>query len=330
MRSLIILVLFTSLFSVISAQSLSGPVESFVFDAPTQSLRAVNGFPGSATFGPVLLSGVEYGSVAPHKDYAIAFKDGHCLFVSGLDSGRVSTTPLPGVFGLPDGTVWSGDSSVAILYSRSGNWIQVLAGMPKAPSANPYRSLAVLGGALSAVAADADGKQIAIAMHSSTDGVAGGVYLTTSNQEFMPLVEMSNPIALSFSENSASLYALDGTALKLASVTISDWNSQVVPLAGLRNPFAILAGHDSANQPVVFVASLSDRLVGVYNPASQKIQTILHLGFQPTGLQDFGKSSFLIGSRLKAGDPLWLFSTAPRPAVYFVPAAALAVAKGVE
>ena len=152
--------------------------------------------------------------------------------------------------------------------------------------------------------------------------------LFRSNQEFIPLVEMENPIALSFSENGTNLYALDGAALKLTAITISDFASQVLSLTGLRDPIAILAGHDTANQPVVFVASGTDRLACVYNLASQKIETTIRLGFQPTGLQDLGPNSFVIGSRSKLGDPLWLFSTAPRPAVYFVPAAA--ASKGVE
>jgi hypothetical protein len=325
MRSLIILFLFASLSMRVSAQSLSGHVEGFLFDAPTQTFRAVNGFPGSAAFGTAILSDVDYGSVAPYKNYAVAFNDGRCLFVSGLGSARVSTTPLASVYGQPEGAVWSGDGSVAILYSRSGNWIQSVAGMPKAPHANPDRNLSALGGSLSAVAVDTDGKQIAIAMH----GAKGGVYLTTSNQEFIPLAEMANPIALSFSENGADLYALDGAARKLAAITVSDWKSQVLSLAGLREPFAILAGHDTANRPAVFVASLTDRLVGIYSPASQKIETTIRLSFQPTGLQNFGRNSFVIGSRGKARDPLWLFSTAPRPAVYFVPAASNA-SKGAE
>ena len=325
MRSQIILFLFTSLSSAASAQSLSGPVEGFIFDAPTESLRAVNGIAGSATFGPALVSGVEYSSVAPNKNYAIAFEDGHCLFVSGLGSRHVSTAPLAGVFGQPDGAVWSSDGAVAILYSLSGNWIQTVAGIPKAPRANTYRNLSVLGGSLSAVAADMDGQQIAIAVH----GPKGGVYLNKVNQEFIPLVEMENPVSLTFSENGANLYALDGAALKLTAITISDFASQVLPLTGLRDLIAILAGHDTANQPVVYVASGTDRLAGVYNLASQKIETTIHLDFQPTGLQDLGPNSFVIGSRFKLEDPLWLFSTAPRPAVYFVPAAT-AASKGVE
>jgi hypothetical protein len=330
MRSLINLSLFASLVAasltnVASAQSLSGPVESFIFDAPTASLRAVSGFPGSATFGPALLSDVEFGSVAPYKNYAIAFKDGHCLFVSGLGSGHVSTTPLPGVIGHPEGAVWSSDGSLAILYSTSGNWMQTLAGLPGSPHANAYLNLSVLSGSLTAVASDSDGKQIAIAMQ----GPKGGVYLNTSKQEFMPLAKISNPIALSFSENGSNLYVLDRTALELAVITISNWDSQILPLTGLSDPFAILAGYDSANQPVLFVASGTDRLVGVYNLASQQMEATMHLAFQPTGLQHFGPNSLAIGLRSKARSPLWLFTTAPKPAVYFVPAAH-AAAQGVE
>jgi hypothetical protein len=318
MRILIALFLFTSLPCVAPAQSLSGPVEGFIYDAPTRSLRAVDGFPGSATFGPAILSDLDFGSVAPYKNYAIAFQSGHALFVSGLGSAHVSTSPIPDIFGPPEGAVWSSDGSVAVLYSRSGNWIQKLAGLPKMPRANPNLNLSALDGSLSAVAVDTNGKQIAIGMR----GAKGQVYLDGSNQNFIPLVKIKNPISLSFSEDGSDLYALDGAALKLSAVTISDWSSQLLPLTELRDPFAILAGHDAANRPVVFVAGGKDRLVGVYNPASREMEAAVRLGFPPTVLQDLGRNSFVIGSRMKSEDPLWLFTTAPRPAAYFVPAAA--------
>jgi hypothetical protein len=318
MRSLIALFLFACLSSgAASAQSLSGPVEGFLFDDPTQSLRAVDGFPGSATFGPALLSQVTFGSVAPYKSYAIAFKSGHSLLISGLGSGHLSTDTLTGVVGEPEGVVWSADSSVAVLYSSSGNWIQTVSGLPKTPHVNSHLSLSSLGGTLAHIATDADGKKIAIAMRGSS----GGVFLNTASQKFVPLLEMDNPMALSFSEDGSDLYALDGTALKLSAITISNSSSRVLPLPGLKDPFAIRAGHDTSNRPVVIVVSLKDRLVGVYNPVNEKFQTTIHLGFKPTGLQDLGRNSFVIGSRAKPGDPLWLFSTAPKSAVYFVPAA---------
>jgi hypothetical protein len=322
MRSLILLLfLFVSLsICVAPAQSLSGPIEAFTFDAPTQSLRAVNGFPGSATFGPALLSGLDYGSVAPDKNYAIAFKNGHCLFVSGLDSSQLATAMIPGVFGRPDGAVWSSDGSIAILYSRSGNWIQTLADLPKAPHADPHLNLSVLGGSLSAIATDKQGKQFAIA----TSGPTGGVYLTTPSQHFIPLAKMANPIALSFSDDGASLYALDSGSLKLSVIKLRDWSSRAFSLSELHDPFAIHVGHDAANQPLVYVASRKDRLLGVYNAASEKTLHTIALRFQPTGIDAFGRNSFVVGSRVKSGDPLWLFTTAPRPEVYFVPAATTA------
>ncbi len=320
MRSLIVLFLFVSLsICVAPAQSLSGPIEGFTFDAPTHSLRAVNGFPGSATFGPALMSGLDFGSVAPHKNYAIAFKSPHCLLVSDLD-GRLVTAVIPGVFGRPEGAVWSSDGSVAIVYSHSGSWIQTLIDLPKAPHANPHMNLSVVGGTLSAIAADPRGKHFAIAV----SGQKGGIYLTTPSQGFIPLSEMAHPIALSFSEDGASLYALDGGALKLSAIKLSDWSSRAFPLAGLHDPFAIQVGHDAENQPLVYVASRKDRLLGVYSPASEKILHSIHLSFQPTGIEDFGRNSFVVASRLKPGDPLWLFATVPHPAVYFVPAAATA------
>ncbi len=113
--------------------SLSGPVEAFTFDAPTRSLRAVIGFPGTASFGPVLLDNVDFASVAPQQNYGIVVESGKYLFVSGLGSKTVLTAVLGGVTNYPDGIVWSGNGSLAILYSRAGSWFETIAGFPNAP-----------------------------------------------------------------------------------------------------------------------------------------------------------------------------------------------------
>ncbi len=305
---------------VVPAQSLSDPIEGFTFDAPTQSVRALNGFPGSATFGRAILSDVAYGSVAPRRDFAIAFRDGNFLVISGLGSGPGSTSVVPGAFGQPEGALWSKDSSRVVLYSTSRNWIQILTGLPAAPHFDAHEDLSALGGTVSAVASDASAKQIAIAIR----GTSGGVYLSTPTQSMVPLAKMTNPVALAFSEDGASLYALDGSALKLEAITLSNWSSRTFSLQALRDPFAIGVGHDAANLPLIYVASKTDRVLGVYSPASQKMISTIPLRFQPTGLQDFGQSSFVIASRVRPSDPLWLFTTTPRPAVYFVPAAPMA------
>src|SRR5215472_541278 len=182
--------------SPVFAQSLSAPVAGFIFDSPTQSLRAVNGFPGSATLGPPLLNDVEFGSPAPHQKYALAFRSGHAL-VANLGGTAATTVAISGVFGRPEDARWSEDGTHVTIFSRSAGWIQTISGMPHTPHANSHVILSALEGSLTTIAVDKPGKQIAIAM----SGTSGGVYLNTQTQHFVPLAKMANPIALSFSDD---------------------------------------------------------------------------------------------------------------------------------
>src|SRR5271166_260175 len=109
---------------------LSGPVEGFVFDAPTGGFRAVLGFPGSATLGPALFHAFNYGSVAPQKNYGIALDKGRATLVTGLGLGTASAHAITGAQVGAEGVAWSGDGSLAIIYSRTQGWIQYLTGFP--------------------------------------------------------------------------------------------------------------------------------------------------------------------------------------------------------
>src|ERR1700688_1490938 len=316
--------------------SLSGPVQGYTFDLPSQSIRAVIGLPGSASFGPALASGFDMGWVAPHQNYAIGFRPGNkrrrelavrrgpagdaaintCFLVTGLDSSSVSTR-ITGLSGQPDGIAWSADGSVAVLYSRTGAWLQVLNGLPGDPQVGSLVDLSRLGGSLSAVATDQQGKSIALAIH----GQSGGVFLSTDAQTFVSALPMANPVALTFSGDGASLYILDGGALQLDVLAVNSYTSQTIPLNGLQNPIAIASGRDAQGRPIVYVAGASDQIFQAYDPATQQVLVNLPLYFQPTGIAAFGPNSFVIYSPSKPGDPLWLFASVPQPAVYFVPAA---------
>jgi hypothetical protein len=276
----------------------------------------VIGLPGSSSFGQALVSGFDTGSVAPHKNYAIGFQQGNCVLVTGLDSSPVST-PISDVAGQPDAITWSGDGSVAVLYSRSGHWLQVLSGLPDAPQVGALVDLSPLGGSLSSVATDQQGKRIAVAIQ----GDSGGVFLLSDSQSFVPAFPMANPAALTFSADGASLYILDGGAIQLTVLALNDFSSQTFSLDGLQNPSAIASGRDAQGRPLVYVAGATDQIFRVYDPATQQILVELSLEFQPTSLAAFGLNSFVIASRSQPTDPLWLFASAPQPAVYFVPAA---------
>jgi hypothetical protein len=295
--------------------SLSGPVEAYTFDPPTRSLRAVIGFAGAATFGPALRDNLDFASIAPRQTYGLVFQGGQCLLITGLGSAKILTRALANVGARPEGIVWSGDGSRAVLYSRAGNWLQTVSGFPAAPAASPRVAGSSLGGSLASVAADPQGKLVAAGLGGDT----GAVYLSSDGQTFNKLVPVAQPISLSFSTDSITLYVLDGSASQVIAVTVASGGLQTIPLNGLASPMAIQAV-DSGNHEQLYIAAAGDRLMRVLDVASQQVVTDLPLGFQPTCLDQFGGNSFVVAARSQAAHPLWLFASTPSPVAYFVPA----------
>jgi WD40 repeat protein len=295
--------------------SLSGPVEAITFDAPTRSLRAVIGFPGAASFGPALMDSLDLASVAPRQNYGIVFEGGKCLFVSGLDLKKISRVVIAGVTAYPDGIVWSADGSLAILHSRAGRWFQTIAGFPSSPVAGAAVDVSSLGGEFTAVAVDVSGKQVVVAV----SGDDGGVYQSADGQ-FTRLASMANPVSLSFSTNGQTLYALDAAAGQVTAASLGGHGFQTLSLPGITNPIAVQSLEDSQNRQLLYVAGGSDRMLRILDVASQQIVSDVPLSFQPTSLDPFGSSSFVLASRSQSANPLWLFARTPQPGAYFVPA----------
>jgi len=318
MRPAFLLVLGLSGASCLPAQqtTLSGPVEAITFDAPTRSLRAVIGFPGAASFGPALMDNLDFASVAPRQNYGLAFESGRCLFVSGLDLKEISRAAITGVTAYPDGIVWSANGSLAVLYSRSGRWFQTITGFPGSPIAGAAVDVSSLGGEFSAIAVDASGKQIAVAV----TGDSGAVYQQTASGQFTPLVSMVKPESLSFSSDGQTLYALDAASLQVMAASLGGHGFQILALPGITNPIAIQALEDSEHRQLLYVAGGSDRLLRILDVAGRQIVTDVPLNFQPTSLEPFGSSSFVLASRSQSANPLWLFVPTPQPGAYFVPA----------
>jgi hypothetical protein len=293
-------------------------VEALTFDAPTRSVRAVIGFPGAASFGPALLDSLDFASVAPHQNYGLVFESGKCRFVSGLGSTTISTVAIVGVAANPDGIVWSGNGSLAVLYSRAGSWFQTIAGFPGAPVAGASVDVTSLGGAFTAVAVDLPGKQIVVAV----SGVNGAVYQAAGGQ-FTRLVSMAKPVSLSFSSDNQTLYALDAAALQVTAVTIGSHGLQTLALPGIANPVAIQSFEDSQSRQLLYIAGGTDRLLRILDVASQQIVNDVPLNFQPTHLDPFGSGSFVLAYRSQSAKPLWLFTSTPQAGAYFVPAVQL-------
>ena len=317
MRSAFFFAFTLTLASRLPAQqtSLSGPVVGITFDAPTRSLRAVNGTPSSALFGPALLDSLDFASVAPRQNYGIVFENGKCLFVSGLGAKTIASVPIAGITQHPDGIVWSGNGSVAILYSRAASWFQTIAGFPNAPVAGTLVDVSSLGGPFAAVVADTTGQRIVVGV----SGDNGAVYQTTGGQ-FTHLASMAKPISLSFSSDGQTLYALDAATAQVTAVSLGNQGFQTLALPGIADPIAIQSVEDSQNRQLLYVAGGSDRMVRILDVASQQIVEDVALNFQPTGLDPFGNGSFVLAFRSQSANPLWLFAATPQPGAYFVPA----------
>ena len=224
----------------------SGPSEGFAFDAPTKSFRAISGRLGAASLGPVLLSQFDFGAVAPRQDYAIAYQAGQCLLVSGLSADQPATAMISDSCAPPEGVTWSGDGTVAILYSRTQNWLQLVTGLPGQAVVNAPVSVSTLGGSLAAVATDIQGARVFVAI----TGVAAGVYQVQSDQSLVPVLPLANPISLAISDDQQTLYALDGVGNQLYELKFADYSSQSWPLSALQDPVAVRPALDATQQPI--------------------------------------------------------------------------------
>jgi len=319
MRGIVLCGFLSLRFLAAQQSTLTGPVEGFTFDLPTGSFRAVIGLPGAASMGPPLLSGFEFGSVAPGKDHGIAFHDGHAILVSQFGSGQVLTSELSDTARQPEGVLWSADGSQALLYSLSGGRIQRVVALPDAVRFESAIDLSSLGGTVAAVSADPSATQIAVAIQ----GDNSGVYVIDSNRDFVSVRPAGKPIALAFSEDGRKLYILDGDAHQISEISLGGSNSRDWSIDELQDPIAIQVAHDAANRLVLYVAARADRMIRAYDVSSLRVLANTPLDFEPTAIQAFGQHSFLLSPRLNDGDPLWCLTSVPQSMVYFVPATPL-------
>ena len=318
-RVLLFLAALPSIHSLLAQPSgVSGPVEGFTFDAPTRSIRAIIGSLGSASLGSAALEQLDFASIAPRQNYGVVFRHGQFLLVSQLGAAQVSTATLQEPSFAPDGVVWSADGSVAVLYSQAGSWIQTFTGFPGSVNAESPISISPLGGSLSAIATDLHGQNIAI-------GIAGGhagVFGITGGQGFVPLLDISNPVALAFSADGGILYALDGASNQVSELNLASSALQTWPL-GTQDAVAIIAARNASNLNVLYVAGRGDHLLLAFDPSTQQQIASVPLSFAPTAIQPLGSKSFLLRPRGSNSDPLWSCINGSQPLVYFVPATPL-------
>lgn len=293
---------------------LAGPTQGFTYDAASSSVRQVLGSFGSAALGPALLRGLDFASVMPQRSYGVGCASGQCFSISGLGSEQIHQNPIPDQFGIPEAAAWSADGRVAVLYSRSEQWVRVLHGLPEVDAA-PQWNVSSLGGQLSSVAVGADGQRIFMAIA----GDRPGVFEITAAGSFVPVLGATNPVGLSFSTNGETLYVLDAGIHGMLEIHVEDGRAQSWPLDAVQDPTAVQPGRNAAGHPVLYVAGRSDRALFVYDATDHRLIEQIALTFAPTQVQPSGAGSYMLTARASQDELLWSFTTGR--GVFFVPAA---------
>ena len=284
--------------AVDAAAPLAGPVEAVTFDAPTHSFRNVTGTLGSAMLDSAVLAQVDFGAVAPHLDYGIAVQGGQLSMVSGFASGQLSTAVVPGTFSTPDGAVWSGDGSTAVMYSLKDGWLQRISGLP----ASPVVESAVSASGLSAVAATMNGQRVFAALAGS------GVYELNS-QSLSPVLPLANAVALAVADARGTLYVLETSSGQVYEWSLADSTSTSWSIAEVYTPVSLLAAADASQRWQIYVAGGgATSMLATYDADAHTLSSAAALEFHPTVMRILGSASFVVRDRQVEGEPLWSFS----------------------
>lgn len=302
--------------------TVGGPVETYVYDAPSKSIRGVLGLLGSAWLGPAVAGGpratepIEFASVSPGRDYGVVrIGSGSVRLITGLGKGSTGERELAGSFEGLEGVAWSADGRTMVLYSRTGNWMQRFAGLPDSLEVSERITWTEEErGRIKAIAVSKSGDRWAVSL-------TGGVWeLDSAGNWTQASPRASN--SLNYGEDGA-LLVLDPTASEVEIVEQQGGVRRAMRVDGLEDPVALgLSGG------LIYVASGRDRRLVSYALATGEPLASYSLGFEPDRLEPLGRDSYMLRARQREGEPLWSFRRQPWPGVFFVPGAPLAAEGG--
>ena len=289
---------------------LQPPTLGVVYNPATRAIQQMNGIPGSATFGGVLLADVDSAVLAPDAAAALVGRGADKFLVSALGTANPLSTPVPAD---ANTVAWSADGSQAVLATSGA----VLVFQQAAGQFQLLKQFAVdLTGVVSAAALDPDGAAALLVVASAN---AGGVYrISLDAGSVVSVLPLAGRLAWS-QARSGGIFVMEAdiglvhrllpspgggvqiTSFPLAARDGSNFTAIFSSADGLR-----VAVTDSGTQSVLLYASGGDFL------------TSLDLDFVPSQAEAAGDrfSVLLAGS---AGQPFFLLDFV-QPRAFFVPA----------
>lgn len=292
--------------------TISGPVSGFVFDGASRSVRAILGLPGAAYLGDPLLVDLEWASVAPSGEVALAVKDGRWYAVRSPAAGA-SWAELEGSLLAPERAAWSPDGTAAVVSTAEGGlrFFRDLLGSPVASAT------VAVPGRVQALAVGAAGDCAVAAVKGEE---RGGLYLACPGASAQ-LLTPGDHTAMALARGGRDLFVADRSGRILE---IQDFReaARVLPFAEMPGPGWDPVGLAvSPDQRYLWVAHRSEPRVDSFDLESRALAGQVAVEGEPAMLEPLAiKSVFLLRSTGKAGEPLLVLEAGVEPAVYFVPA----------
>jgi hypothetical protein len=299
---------------VSAAGSISGPVAGYVTDSSRSQLRAIFGVPGAFAFSePLPLpEGVTQVRLAPGQEFALverAYGDPGVLF---LKAGAVDRlVPIEGAMASADWIAFSPSAGSSLLFSADAHRLQVIHGLPDAPTVTLDLDAATLPERPALGAVSDDGSLVLVASgisvyHVSRDGAAQVVLST------------GGILSLTVLRNGADAAVSDPTTGSVHLVrNAASYPEAGVLASGLDGIGQIFPASDGLS---LFVARPEAETVSSIDLVSGEVRSFSS-SVAPVGLLPLrNRDTFLISA--KAHQPGWIFyrdGMAGR--VVFIPAA---------
>jgi hypothetical protein len=323
-----------------TAQTISGgPITGAIFDTSTHSIRSIMGLPGAAYLGAAAASTWDLAMPSPDGKRAVALRGAELSLIADL-SQPDAATDLGGVIQTVDRVVWSADSSTAVLYSSRSNQLQRVTGLNGTPAIQPSLDLSGVGGVLG-WAISPDGGSLAWSTSTSVY-LLGGSAVSSSGGSLAPvsLGAFSDPRALAFASDGASLFVFDRAAQKISRVATAsgatldsfaastDAANRVASPARSPGVLRRTPPVRQTSQPDIrdlaattdgakLLAARSDA-VCVYDLSRQTPDHCDSLDVSPASIQAIGPGVFVLNYPRTAGLPVWLWDGSAG-SVFFVP-----------
>ncbi|MEZ5402645.1 MAG: hypothetical protein R2729_23420 [Bryobacteraceae bacterium] len=293
-----------------------GPISGIVHDAPSHSLRQVVGVPGGAYLGAPLRANVESAAISPDGNAAVATEDGRAILIEELRNDSPLVRELADV-GEISAAAWGVNSGVAVIYSASSRRVWRITIGTEAPDALVAEP-GLPEGEVASVATDADGTRVLVSLRHPENG---GIYEMVDGSA-VRVVQTPAPGAIVFSSVRSEFLALDNgerRVLKLSSSEPGAWEQ--IDLASDEDQAGELKGlavsKDGRN---LYVAA--DGRVLIYDLGGRFLSSQIDLPAAPDRVAELAAADavYVLTSRQKSEEPLWILDARRVPSVFFVPA----------